>query len=143
MKIVPDSNLVVALVISLPYSEAAARKMQAWQEQNAELLVPTLWSYEVASTLRKAVASRSISADTAVANLQDILSMGIREVPPTPALHQQALEWAARLNQTVAYDAAYLALAESVEAEFWTADRRLANAARSSGALWVNYLDET
>ncbi len=131
MKIVPDSNLVLALVISLPYSETALHKMQEWQEQNAQLLVPTLWSYEVTSTLCKAVASHSISYDTAVANLQDILSMEIREVPPTPALHLKALEWAARLNQIVAYDAAYLALAESEGAEFWTADRRLAETART------------
>jgi predicted nucleic acid-binding protein len=143
MKIVPDANLVVALVISLPYSEAATRKMREWQEQNAELLVPTLWSYEVVSALRKAIASSSISAETAVANLQDILSIGIQEVPPTIALHQLALEWAERVNQIVAYDGAYLALAESVKAEFWTADKRLATAARNSGVSWIHLLDES
>ncbi len=118
MMIVPDSNLVLALVISLPYSDAASRKMQEWQYQNAKMLVPTLWSDEVTSTLRKAVANRSISAETALANLQDILLMKIREVPPTLILHQLALEWAAKINQIVAYDATYLALAESLEAEF-------------------------
>lgn len=142
MRIVPDSNLVVALVISLPYSEAAISKMQEWQGQNAKLIVPTLWSYEVVSTLRKAVASSSISDETAVANLQDILFLSIQQVSPTLALHQLALDWAARLNQIVASDAAYLALAESVQAEFWTADQQLANAARNSGALWVHHIDE-
>ena len=118
MKIVPDSNIFIALVISLAYSQAAIDKMEEWEQQNAELLVPTLWSYEVASSLRKAVAIGSIGAEEAVEDLQDILSMNIRQVPPTPALHQKALEWAGRLNQTVAYDAAFLALAESEEAEF-------------------------
>ncbi len=142
MKVVPDSNLALALMISLPYSDAASRKMQEWQNQNAEILVPTLWSYEVTSTLRKAVASKSISAETALANLQDILLMEIREVSPTLILHQMALEWADRINQIVAYDATYLALAESVEAEFWTADRRLADAAKNAGVSWVHYIDE-
>lgn len=143
MKVMPDSNIVLALVITLPYSEAAIRKMQQWEQQKAEFVVPTLWSYEVVSTLRKAVASGRTSPDTAAANLQDILSMEIRQVPPTPALHQQALDWAARLNQIVAYDAAYLALAESEGAEFWTADQRLANAALQAGALWVHHISES
>lgn len=142
MKIVPDSNLVLALVLTLPYTSASTRKIREWEEQNAELLVPTLWSYEVTSTLRKAVVSGSISTEMAANALQYILSMQILEVPPTPALHQKALEWAARLNQIVAYDAAYLALAESEGAEFWTADRRLADAAINSGALWVHYLQQ-
>lgn len=68
--------------------------------------------------------------------------MRIREVPPTPVLHQQVLVWAMRLNQTVAYDAAFLALAESEGAEFWTADRRLVDAARNLGLGWVHSLNE-
>lgn len=142
MKVVPDSNIFIALMISLAYSQAAIDKMEEWEQQNAELLVPTLWSYEVASSLRKAVAFRNISAEEAVEDLQDILSMNIRQVPPTPALHQKALEWAGRLNQIVAYDAAYMALAESEDAEFWTADRRLADAARNLNILWVHHISE-
>jgi predicted nucleic acid-binding protein len=142
VKIVPDANIVVALVISLPYSEAAIRKMQQWLQEEAELVAPALWSYEVASILRKTVALRGLSPEMAAANLQDILSMEIRQVPPTPALHLKALDWAARLNQTVAYDAAYLALAESEGAEFWTADRRLADSASQAGVLWVHYISE-
>jgi len=142
MKVVPDSNIIVAQVLTLPYTSAAIAKMQQWQEQKAEFLVPVLWSYEVVSTIRKAVVISGLSADRAKAAVQYILSMGIREVSPTPALHQRALEWATQLNQTVAYDATYLALAESVEAEFWTADRRLADAARNAGASWVHYIDE-
>ncbi|MBC6472817.1 MAG: type II toxin-antitoxin system VapC family toxin [Hormoscilla sp. GM102CHS1] len=77
MKIMLDSNIFIALVISLPYSQAAIDKMAEWEQQNVELLVPTLWSYEVASTLRKAVATRSISSEEAVEDLQDLLSMNI------------------------------------------------------------------
>ncbi|MBF2008587.1 MAG: type II toxin-antitoxin system VapC family toxin [Chlorogloeopsis fritschii C42_A2020_084] len=142
MKIVPDSNIVLALVLTLPYTPASINKMREWQEQNTELLVPTLWSYEVTSSLRKAIASRSISDEIATRALQHILSLEICEVPPTPTLHLKALEWAAKLNQIVAYDAAYLALAESEGAEFWTADRRLAEAARNLGAYWVHFIDE-
>ncbi|MBC6480943.1 MAG: type II toxin-antitoxin system VapC family toxin [Hormoscilla sp. GM7CHS1pb] len=142
MKFVSDSNLIVALVIPVPYTAAATRKMQQWQNTNVELVVPTLWAYEVVSSLRKAVAISGLSADRVAAGLQYILSLNIRQVPPTPALHQQALIWAGRLNQIVAYDAAYLALAEEEDAEFWTADRRIADAARNLNISWVHHIEE-
>jgi len=44
------------------------------------------------------------------------------------ALHQRALELAARFTLPAAYDAHYLALAERFRAPLWTTDRRLAKA---------------
>ena len=142
MKIVPDSNIILALALPLPYTSASLVKIEQWQREDAELIVPTLWSYEIVSSLRKGVAIGRVSPEQAIAALESILAMGIEEIPPTPTLHWLALQWSGRLNQTVAYDAAYLALAESQEAHFWTADRRLADAARNWGASWVHHLDE-
>jgi len=142
MKIVPDSNIILALAIPLPYTSVSLAKIQQWQQENTELIVPSLWSYEIVSSLRKGMAIGRISSEQAIASLQAILGMGITEVPPTLRLHQLALEWSVRLNQTVAYDAAYLALAESQQAHFWSADRRLVNAANNCGASWVHYIDE-
>lgn len=142
MKVVPDSNLIVAQVISLTYSEAATHKMQEWLDRDVDLVIPTLAASEIVSTLRKAAVVMKLSDDQVSAALNSILVLRIREVPPTPVLHQIALVWAMRLNQTVAYDAAFLALAESEGAEFWTADRRLVNAARNLGLAWVHGVDE-
>ncbi|WP_293137314.1 hypothetical protein [Okeania sp. SIO3I5] len=44
MKIVPDSNIILALAIALPYTSVSLAKTQQWQEENAELIVPSLWS---------------------------------------------------------------------------------------------------
>ncbi len=142
MKVVPDSNLIVAQVIPLAYSEAATRKMQEWLDRDVDLVIPTLAAYEIVSTLRKAAVVMKLSDDQVSAALNFILVLRIREVPPTPVLHQQALVWAMRLNQTVAYDAAFLALAESEGAEFWTAERRLVDAATNLGLTWVHSVDE-
>ena len=75
-----------------------------------------MWNYEIVSSLRKGMAIEKISSEQAVAALQSILAIGITEIPPTLRLHQLALEWSVRLQQTVAYDSAYLALAESQQA---------------------------
>ena len=56
--------------------------------------------------------------------LQDLLLLGV-VLHQTPSLHLRALELASQLNQGAVYDAHYLALAESLDCEIWTADQRL------------------
>ncbi|MCL6560570.1 MAG: type II toxin-antitoxin system VapC family toxin [Firmicutes bacterium] len=63
-------------------------------------------------------------------------------IPLTEALHQSALEWAAHLGLPATYDSYYLALADSLGCEFWTADERLYNTVKERVA-WVHYLNET
>lgn len=41
-----------------------------------------------------------------------------------PGLHRRAIELAGRFRQRAVYDAHYLALAEDLDCELWTADRR-------------------
>ncbi|WP_202224944.1 hypothetical protein [Okeania sp. KiyG1] len=43
----------MALLIPLPYTSVSLAKMQQWQQENAELIVPSLWSYEIVSSLGK------------------------------------------------------------------------------------------
>jgi predicted nucleic acid-binding protein len=51
-------------------------------------------------------------------------------------LHWRAMDLAERFSLPAVYDAHYLALAERLGGEFWTADRRLVEAVQ--GALpWV------
>jgi len=48
---------------------------------------------------------------------------------------------ATRLNLPAAYDAYYLALAEMLGCEFWTADKKLCNTVKDS-LPWVKFLGE-
>lgn len=140
MSIVVDANIIIGLALPLPYSEAATGQMRKWQNQNEELVVPSLWHYECISALRKALVLNIISSEEVSDALQNIFNLGIKDFQPTFYLNQKALEWASRLNQTVAYDAAYLALAEHLNSEFWTADNKLYKAAESEGLIWVRHL---
>lgn len=140
MSIVVDANIIIGLALPLSYSYAATEQMKKWQHQNEDLVVPSLWHYECVSALRKAVVLNTISSEEVTDALQNILNLGIKDFQPTFYLNQKALEWATRLNQTVAYDAAYLALAEYLNTEFWTADNKLFKAAENEGLTWVRHL---
>ena len=137
-----DTNIIVAQVIPLDYSAQASQLLTGWFERNEELLASVLWSYEITSALRKAAVVMSLSAEQINQALDDVLALGIREVSPTAVLHHSALAWAAKLGQTVAYDAAFLVLAESIGADFWTADRRLATLCQGLGLAWVHLLGQ-
>ncbi len=140
--IVVDSNLAIAQALPLPFSDSATALLETWKQQRMQLVAPTLWEYEVVSTLRKAVALKRIDATNADSCLHLILNLHIDLIPPNPMLDNLALKWAKSLEAMVAYDAQYLALAEDLGAEFWSADRKLVKVVRSLGAPWIHWVGE-
>ena len=89
-----------------------------------ELAAPDLADVETVAVLRKRWLTGTISDDrfeTAVRDLQDL------PVERYPALQFLRRAFGLRANMT-AYDAMYVALAESLDCELWTADARLAKA---------------
>ena len=142
MSVVVDANLVVAIVLPLPYSAWATAKITAWKQQKIELLAPLLFEYEANSVLRKAVDASMLSTDTANDAMLKILSIGVRCFPPTRKLHARALQLAAQLGHSKSYDAHYMALAEQQQADMWTADRRLVHAAHQAGMPWLHWIGQ-
>jgi predicted nucleic acid-binding protein len=139
-QVVIDANIGLALVVNLPYSQAVEQKLTAWREQDNELTVPALWWYEVVSALRKAVQARLLTSRDALAALDDLTTLGIVIHAARMETHRSALAWAERLRQVAAYDSQYLALAEKLGCDFWTADKRLAQNAKQLGLRWVQWI---
>lgn len=141
-RIVVDANLCVALIIPLSYSEAAAKQWQSWETQRTKLYAPLLWEYEVVSALRKAIAIGLINTKEAEPALQRLMVLGIECHLPDSDLHRSALRWAELVNQPVAYDSQYLALTEALEADFWTADKRLIDSLKGKKLTWLHWIGE-
>jgi predicted nucleic acid-binding protein len=137
-----DANLGLGLVLHLPYSESAYRLLKRFQEDQEELAVPTLWEYECISGLRAAIYHNHIEAKMADLAVQVLLAIEPKRINPTPTLHRSAMLWAERLGQNKAYDAQYIALAESLGADFWSADQRLINTLKAQGAGWAHWIGE-
>jgi len=135
-----DANIGLSYVIPLPYSTQAAQLMKDWRQTQARIVVPTLWYYEVVSGLRKTIALGMLSGIRASQALEQLKAMTLEEIPITWETSELILDWAKRLDQVVAYDAVYLAAAEQMTADFWTADKRLYQATHRLGTNWVHLL---
>ncbi len=88
------------------------------------LLASDLLRVEVLSVVRRHLAAGALSAQQANDAVDDLLALPITLYPTTPLLRRC---WELRSNVT-AYDACYVALAETLDIALLTADAKLANA---------------
>ncbi len=142
MPVVVDANITVALFIRLPYSDQADALFRHWRTQGTALHAPALWPAEVVSALRKMVAVGQIAEEDAGSALAALARMPIQVHLPDAKLLEASLVWAGRLGQPVAYDAQYMALAEDLGAELWTADESLFAAGEKLELPWVRWVGE-
>ena len=142
MNIVIDANITVALFVNLPYSFQSEQLFRLWRMQDVGLFAPALWPAEVTSALRKMVSVGQMSSDDARLSLASLERFPVQIVLPDSALLDSALVWAGRLNQSAAYDAQYVALAENLSAEFWTADQRLLGSLQRLNIEWAHWVGE-
>lgn len=142
MAVVIDANLTLALFLRLPYTEQAYRLMDHLRERQSVLSAPLLWEYECLSGFHRAVRIGVLRPQDAVEYLNDLLALEIERAAPTVEIHQAALRWAERLGQSKAYDAQYVALAEQLKAELWSADLRLIQSLKEQGISWAHWIGE-
>lgn len=88
------------------------------------MVAPILLPYEVANALHRYVLGGFLSKPQAEAFLEGALRLNIRLMGEKD-LHLRALTLAQALGVQAVYDAHYLALAEKLQADFWTADGKL------------------
>ena len=121
MTLVVDASVVAAALLG-------AGSAGEWAEQvllEGQLAAPHLLPVEVANILRRAGASGQVSRDAASLAYDELRAMPVELFPYDPVA---ARVWELRDNVTP-YDAWYVALAESLQAELVTLDLRLSRAA--------------
>ena len=87
--------------------------------------------FEVANALHRRVLRGELNVSDSIRMIARLLASRL-ELHQPPDLHVRALQLASQLKQNAAYDAHYLALAESFGCELWTADERFYRAASPS-----------
>ena len=140
-RICVDANIVIKLVVEEAYSDQARTLWRAWQNEDYQISAPPLLKYEITSVLRKYVSRGLRTLRESRQALQLALAFNIQYLEPVD-FHLRAFELADRLGRPAAYDTHYLALAEHLGCEFWTADERLVNAVQDV-LPWVKWLGHT
>lgn len=128
--IVLDASAVVDLLLATPAGRRVARRIAP---ADLSLHAPHVIDLEVAQTLRRYVQSAVIGPDRGQLGLRHLALLGLTRHPHDVMLPRI---WALRENLT-AYDAAYVSLAELLEAPLLTCDRRLARVPGSSARIEV------
>ena len=135
--VVLDASFSIPLFVSHEHSSMALSVLNRLRSEEQLFTAPSLWTYEIASTLQKLRHVKYISTSEAENAAQSMASFEIELIHPDFSLVERALAWSQQLKRASAYDSFYLALAESRECDLWTADRRLANAVK---ATWIRLL---
>jgi predicted nucleic acid-binding protein len=117
--VVDASVLVVALADDGPDGDQARARLCG-----ERLVLPELADLEIVSVLRRQIRAGAIDTRRAGLALEDLDALPARRAPHRPLL---ARCWELRDDLTV-YDAAYVALAEAMQATLLTGDRRLSGA---------------
>lgn len=120
MTVVVDASVVVAALVD-------PGPVGVWAESvlvSGPLAAPHLMPVEVANILRRSALAGDISADVASLAHEDLTSLRLELYPYAPCAPRV---WEMRANVT-AYDAWYVALAETLGATMATLDARLSRA---------------
>lgn len=117
--VVDASAVVTVLLDSGTSGDWLARRLAS-----AELFAPALLAFECSNVIRRHELSGVISSDQAAQAHADLLDLPVESVPYESLAHRV---WQLRRNLT-SYDAAYVALAEALDAPLITLDRRLSTA---------------
>ncbi len=120
--IVVDASAVIEVLLGTPAASRVADRFFAGGET---LHAPHLLDVEIAQVLRRYALAGALGAERGVEALEDLADFPIARYPHQPFLFRA---WELRNNVT-AYDAAYIALAEALDATLVTRDAKLASAA--------------
>lgn len=136
--VVVDASLALKWLVSEIYTPQANDLGRLWNSQGTRIAAPYLMAVEVANALHQRVTRGELTLEAATRRMEKLLSSGL-ELHHTPDLHSRALELASALSQAAVYDAHYLALAETLGCELWTADEKFYQAASPSigNVRWV------
>ena len=118
--IVLDASAVVDLLLRVGRAARVEDRIRA----DPSLHAPGLLDLEVAQAVRRAVAAGEISEARGGRAVVALAALSVRRYPHAPLL---ARIWRLR-SQLTAYDAAYVALAEVLDAPLVTRDARLGRA---------------
>ena len=128
MTVVVDASVALKWVLQEEGTEEALRLWDRWQETSELVSAPHIFRPEVTNGLYQGVR-RGYFGTSETTDALDLLMSAVAMEEPD-GLYGRAISLASQFQLGSTYDALYLALAETRECEFWTADRRFVRSLR-------------
>jgi predicted nucleic acid-binding protein len=138
--VVADAGIFLAAVLEESYSKQASALIKLWNTEDRQIAAPTLFRYEIIAVIRKNVFRVLLAPEDALEKRDILLSLAQKlRFFVDDDLLRRSYELATQLNRPTAYDSQYLAVAERLDCEFWTADQKLFNTVTGtlSRVKWV------
>jgi predicted nucleic acid-binding protein len=131
LSVVLDANALVVLALDSRRARSVELLLRGWHADGEDLHAPALLPYEIASALTRAAAAGQLPGSQVANAWEHIRGVPIVLHPLDDAPAVVAM--AQRLERSSAYDAAYIVLAQQLDAELWTLDAPLARNAGARG----------
>ena len=139
--VVVDASLAVKWLVAERFSDEAEDLLSTWELEGTRLAVPYFMPVEVSNVLHRYVVRGGLTVSEAMALMDRILGMRIEKYDED-RIYARAIELASQLGQGSVYDCHYLALAEFLDCDFWTDDRRFTRAADRNGIDRVRWIGD-
>jgi predicted nucleic acid-binding protein len=138
--IVIDASAAVKAILPNPLQAHCMALVQTFAGKQPA--APALWAYETTSAIAKAFHFGEITESEARRSLEKLETLGVRLFVPDADQNRAAFDWTLKLKRASAYDSYYLVLAQSLECDFWTADKRLFHALNDAHLSWLHWIGE-
>ena len=137
--VVIDANILFKLVIREDYSDQAQALYIETLSSGTPIYVPPHWAAELTHALYRLIRRRLISEEEGDQALGQFLQFPV-QIMGVSELYERAFVFA-RTHTVSAYDSLYVVLAEMLNTELWTDDRRLLNSLEQA-APWVRWIGD-
>jgi len=138
--VVIDASVAVKAILPNPLQDHCLGLVQTFIE--VQPTAPALWAYETTSAITKSVHFGAITKTEAQQALEALDALDVRLFVADADQNLAAFHWTIQLKSASVYDSYYLVLAQTLECDFWTADKRLFNALQDNRLGWVHWIEE-
>ena len=126
--VVVDTSLAVKWIVNEHDSDQADELARRWASNGVRLVAPSVLAAELTNAIHRRINDEDLTLEEGASAVEDLLNFELTLLD-SAHLMRRTLELANRLGQGAVYDSHYLALAESLDCEFWTADSKFYQAA--------------